>query len=417
VKHIVSVSLFSLVSAFATANSPAPAAAPAATPAPASAPAAASSSASTKVSMRVQLDPFYKNLNQANKNYKTPKLDSFRLKFERDLGQYSSAMVELRLHELENVKKYVINETSKRTTINTDVLKYYQLLFKVPGVDGLELGYVREIESALYGMTDKTKGSNVAQAVAFTGHMNRIEGYRAVYDTGWSDLKVTYHLARLGLLDDASFSDLNDKKSDKEYADTTWYHKVTTDFKIDKTPVQIGVGTQGKWLGVKDESKPSYDLFIHLLAEHKMEDMKFKAGVAHDSYATVKADGSAGKNVATTYLVAGKYDLLPKEFSVLSELNFRTLKAAESSLTDFSSSDKKSVDSATEAAYTLAGQYMVDEKLSFIPSYTYYNSNRSQAWVDNANGDAFGARSTLLGSDNKSAKFEQAIGLRIRYDY
>ncbi|MEN9530175.1 MAG: hypothetical protein RI932_2048, partial [Pseudomonadota bacterium] len=86
-KHIVSVSLFSLVSAFATANSPAPAAAPAATPAPASAPAAASSSASTKVSMRVQLDPFYKNLNQANKNYKTPKLDSFRLKFERDLGQ------------------------------------------------------------------------------------------------------------------------------------------------------------------------------------------------------------------------------------------------------------------------------------------------------------------------------------------
>jgi len=435
VKHIVSVSAFSLFSSVALASTTTaaaaatPSVAQAAAPAPAveaaAAPVATTSSASTKVSMRVQLDPFYKNLNQANKNFKTPKLVTFRLKLERNLGQNSSAMADLRLHELENTKKYGINETSNRTTINTDVLKYYSLLFKVPGVDGLELGYVREIEPALAGLTDKTKASNVAQAIAFTGHMNRIEGYRAAYKTGWNDLKVTYHLARLGSLDDATFSDLNDKNSAKDYADTTWYHKVTSDFKIDETPVQVGVGTQGKWLGIKDQSKPKYDLFIHLLAEHKMDDMKFKAGIAHDSYAVAKKDDSAGQNVATTYLVAGEYKIVKNEFSVLSELNFRTLKAAESSVTDFSSSEKNKVDSATEAAYTLAGQYKVDEKLSIIPSYTYYNSNRSQAWVDNANGAAFGTkkgdklvpREELLGSDNKSAKFEQALGLRIRYDY
>jgi hypothetical protein len=426
VKLIVSVSAFSLVSSLATAAT-APAAAPAAattvassaTPAatPAAAPAAAASSASTTVKMRVQLDPFYKNLNQANKNYKTPRLDSLRLMIERDLGQYSKADVELRLHELENSKKYGVDTANGKTFINTDVIKYYHLLFKVPGVDGLELGYVREIEPGLYGMTDRVKGSNVVQSVSFTGHLNRIEGYRAAYNTDWNDLKLTYHLARLGSLDDASFADLNNKKSSKEYADTTWYHKLTSDFAIDKTNVQLGLGTQGKWLGIKDQSKPKYDLFIHLLAEHKIDDVKLKAGVAHDSYAVANAEDKADKNVATTYLVAAKYDLLPKEFALIGELNFRTLKAAEKVFTDFDTTDNKAVDSASETAFTLAGQYMLDDKLSFIPSYSYYNSSTSRQWVDRSKDNVFGEGSKLLGSDNKATKYEQALALRVRYDY
>lgn len=407
----VSVSVLSLVSSLALAET-APAAAPAAAAPVAAAPAAAAPAAAapaTKVSMRVQLDPFYKNFNDSSKTNKNPKLDTFRLLFERDLGQNTKADVELRLNELENSKTTASSDG--KLVINTDVIKYYHLLFKIPGVDGLELGFVREIEPGLYGFTDKIKGSNVTESVAFTGHLSRVNGYRAAYNTGWNDLKLTYHLARNPHFDN--------KTSAKQPAGTTWYHKLTSDLKVAGTPVQLGLGSQGKFLALKTGSKLKYDSFLHVLAEHKMDDMKIKAGIAYDTYATVKkTDSTAATNVATTYLVGTKYDLLPKEFSILAELNYRTLKSANSDRTDFSSSEKKFVDSANETAFTLAGQYMLDDKLSFIPSYSYYLSNRSQAWVDNSSGAAFESDRTILkGSDGKAAKNEQALGLRVRYDY
>lgn len=394
----LSVSVLSLVSSLALAETP-PAAAAAA--APAAAPA-------TKVSMRVQIDPFYKNLNDSSKTYKNPKLDALRLMIERDLGQNAKADIELRLNELENNKATA--STDGKLLINTDIIKYYHLLFKVPGVDGLELGYVREIEPGLYGFTDKIKGSNVTESVAFTGHLSRVNGYRAAYNTGWNDLKLTYHLARNPHFDN--------KTSAKQPTGTTWYHKLTSDLKVADTPVQLGLGSQGKFLALNTGSKLKYDSFVHALAEHKMDDMKIKAGVAYDTYATVKkTDSTAATNVATTYLVGTKYDLLPKEFSVLAELNFRTLKSANSDRTDWSSPEKKLVDSASETAFTLAGQYMLDDKLSFIPSYSYYRSNRSQVWADNSSGAAFETNAVLKGSDGKAVNHEQALGLRVRYDY
>ena len=408
----VSVSVLSLVSSLAFAET-APAAAPAtaapATAAPATAaPAAAAPAAAapaTKVSMRVQLDPFYKNFNDSSKTNKNPKLDAFRLMFERDLGQNTKADVELRLNELENSK------SDGKLVINTDVIKYYHLLFKVPGVDGLELGFVREIEPGLYGFTDKIKGSNVTESVAFTGHLSRVNGYRAAYNTGWSDLKLTYHLARNPHFD-------NDTSA-KQPAGTTWYHKLTSDFKVEGTPVQLGLGSQGKFLALNTGSKLKYDSFVHVLAEHKMDDMKIKAGVAYDTYATVKkTDSTAATNVATTYLLGTKYELLPKEFSVLAEFNYRTLKAANSDLTNYSVSKTTKSGSSKETAFTLAGQYMLDDKLSFIPSYSYYRSDLSLLWADNATGGAFDSgRKELKGSNGKSAQFQQALGLRVRYDY
>ena len=408
-KLLVSLTSLSLVSSFALANT-----SPAVVAQPTLQPAAQNG---TKASMRVQIDPFYKNLNNANKNYKTPKLDTLRIMFERNLGQYSKADVELRLNELENSKKYSLTSDSKRAIVNSDVVKYYHLLFTLPGVDGLELGFVREMESALYGYTDKVRGSNVTESVAFTGHMNRIDGYRALYDTGWNDLKLTYHLARNSILND-------DSLSTKPADNSTWYHKLTSDLKIDKTTLQAGFGAQGHWQEINSDSSPksemNYDTFVHLVAEQKIDDLKLKTGVAQDSYSTVKnSDQSAAQNIATTFIIGAKYDF-EKDLSLLSEFNYRNLKSANADRTDYSSSDKPKVDSAKELSFTLAGQYKLDDKLSFVPSYSYYHSNRSQAYVDNSNGAAFSKetdRTMLKGSDGKAAQNEQALGLRIRYDY
>ena len=174
-KHIVSVSLLSLVSSLAMAES-APEAA--ATPAPAVEPAAApaASQDTTKVSLRVQLDPFYKDLNNANNNYKTPKLDTLRVMFDRKLGTNGQVDAEFRLNELEKAP-------APNGNFNTNLMKYYHALFNVPGVDGLELGYVREYDPALYGLTEKAKSSTVAGSVSLTGHMNRIEGYQERKET------------------------------------------------------------------------------------------------------------------------------------------------------------------------------------------------------------------------------------------
>jgi hypothetical protein len=63
--------------------------------------------------------------------------------------------------------------------------------------------------------------------------------------------------------------------------------------------------------------------------------------------------------------------------------------------------------------FTLAGQYMLDSKLSILPSYQYWNS-------DIANGPSIAQKRTfskLTGSDDKASKTHQALGLRIRYDY
>ena len=111
-------------------------------------------------------------------------------------------------------------------------------------------------------------------------------------------------------------------------------------------------------------------------------------------------------------MLGTKYELLPKEFSVLAEFNYRTLKAANSDLTNYSVSKTTKSGSSKETAFTLAGQYMLDDKLSFIPSYSYYRSDLSLLWADNATGGAFDSgRKELKGSNGKSAQFQQALGL------
>jgi len=410
VKHIVSVSLFSLVSSLAMAES-APEAA--ATPAPAAEPAAAAPTAeptataatedTTKVSMRVQLDPFYKDLNNANNNYKTPKLDTLRVMFDRKLGSNGKVDAEFRLNELEKAPATGIS-------VNSNVLKYYHILFNVPAVDGLEVGYVREYDPALYGLTDKNKSSNLATGFALTGHMSRIEGYRAHYKLN-DEMKTsfTYHLARQSELNDGNFT----TKPNKAVKGSTWYHKLTADTKVGDTKVQLGYGMQGRFLADGEKTSRKNDSFIHLQAKHSMDDLELKGGVAYDTYAVPKGTGT-GNDVVTTALVAAKYDLMPKEFAVIGEFDLQMLKKADKSLTDFSNEDAaKSTDKATTMVFTLAGQYMLDSKLSVLPSYQYWNS-------DIANGPKIATERTsskLTGSDDKASKTHQALGLRIRYDY
>jgi len=406
VKHIVSVSLLSLVSSLAMAES-APEAA--ATPAPAAEPAAAAPAAeptataatedTTKVSMRVQLDPFYKDLNNANNNYKTPKLDTLRVMFDRKLGSNGKVDAEFRLNELEKAPATGIS-------VNSNVLKYYHILFNVPAVDGLEVGYVREYDPALYGLTEKAKSSNLATGLSLTGHMNRIEGYRAKYELH-DDMHTTftYHLARNNEFSDGT---LGTKQTDR-----TWYHKLTADTKVGDTKVQLGYGMQGRFLADGEKTSRKNDSFIHLQAKHSMDDLELKGGVAYDTYAVPKGTGT-GNDVVTTALVAAKYDLMPKEFAVIGEFDLQMLKKADKSLTDFSNEDAaKSTDKATTMVFTLAGQYMLDSKLSVLPSYQYWNS-------DIANGPKIATERTsskLTGSDDKASKTHQALGLRIRYDY
>jgi hypothetical protein len=389
VKHIVSVSLLSLVSSLAMAES-APEAA--ATPAPEAA-APVASEDTTKVSMRVQLDPFYKDLNNANKNYKTPKLDTLRVMFDRKLGSNGKVDAEFRLNELEKAPATGIS-------VNSNVLKYYHILFNVPGVDGLEVGYVREYDPALYGLTEKAKSSNLATGLSLTGHMNRIEGYRAKYELhDEMHTTLTYHLARNDELSDTT---LGTKQTDR-----TWYHKLTADTKVGDTKVQLGYGMQGKFLQDGEKTSRKNDSFIHLQAKHKMDDLELKGGVAYDTYAVTKGTGT-GNDVVTTALVAAKYDLMPKEFAVIGEFDLQMLKAADKTVTDFSSDENsKATDKASTMVFTLAGQYMLDSKLSVLPSYQYWNSDVANDKDDKA----------LKGSDGKASKTHQALGLRIRYDY
>lgn len=415
-KLIVSVSAFALVSSFASANTtPAtPEATPVASPAatPAATPAAVtakSSDTATKVEMRVHLDPFYKNLNDAAKNYKIPKLDSLRLKFDRNFGKSAKAFIEFRLHELEKLKN------DGKGTVNTDVVKYFNFLFNVPEVDGLEAGYVRELESGLIGYTDRIKATNVTESTAFTGHLGRVEGYRLSYkmnDSGKG--KMTYHLARN--------QDQNETTLGTKPKESTWYHKFTANEEVAGVALEFGYGMQGKWLALTDSAKLKYDLFYHLLAEYKVaEDLKIKAGLSQDSYATAKtvdSKKSAGENSALTALVAAKYDLLPKELTLLAEVGVRSLKLANKDFNDYTTVVKTAVDNATETSMVLAGQYFVDEKVSLTPSYTYYSSNRAQIIDTNNTGKSMKDRGMLVsGAERKATKSEQSLGLRLRYDY
>lgn len=408
-KHLVSATALSLVSSFALADS-APTAAPA---------ASAKTDSSVKVGMRVHVDPFYKNINDAAKNYKVPKVESLRLMFEREFGQYSKADVEVRLHEFESretSKKdgyYTTTNDDGKALVNTGTLKYFHFLFKVPGVDGLELGYVREMEPALYGYTDKPKSTNVAESPSFTGHMGRLEGYRAVYKLDDTS-KVTYHVARN--------QDQNEYTLGTKPSNTTWYHKLTANDQFANHSVEAGWGLQGKWLALSDSSKLKYDNFFHIVAETKLDGVKLKYGFAQDSYSVTKlnSDGKleAAANTSTTALVGAKYELLPKEFTLIGEIGYRQLKLASNGFKDYLDDNKTLVDSSAETSFVLAGQYQLDEKLSFIPSYNYYQSQRAQANASNTTGSALGDRSGLVsGADRKAAKFEQALGLRIRYDY
>lgn len=404
-KSLIGLSAFSLVSSLALADST-PAAAP-----------AAKADTSTKVGMRAHLDPFYKNINDAAKNYKIPKLESFRLMFEREFGKYSKADIEVRLHEFEsreNSQKkpwYVTNNEDNKSIVNTGTLKYFHLLFKVPQVDGLELGYVREMEPGLYGYTDKP--NSVVESPSFTGHMGRVEGYRAQYAID-DKSKVTYHVARN--------PDQNEYTLGQKPSNTTWYHKLSSNVAIDDaTKVELGVGVQGKWLSLSDSSKIKYDNFIHVVAESKVDDLKLKYGIAYDAYATTKlSDGNlvAANKIATTALVGAKYDLLPKELTLIGEVGWRSLKLPSDGFKDFTAENSPLVSSASEASLVLAGQYFLDEKLSFIPSYNFFNSNRAQANTGNTTGDALADRKILVsGADRKAAKSEHAFGMRIRYDY
>lgn len=404
-KHIVSASVFTVLSSMALANP-----APAATTAPkAESVVEKKSDSGVKFGMRIHLDPFYKNLNDAAKNYKTPKLDSFRLMAEREFGKYSKADVEIRLHELEKLKT-----VDGKQAVNTDTLKYFHILFNVPFVEELELGYVRELEPALFGYTDKIKSTNITESPSFTGHMGRVEGYRLVYKTDEKGKeKVTYHVARNPHLDETT---LGTKPSN-----TTWYHKLTTNTQIEDTAIEFGLGVQGKWLQLSDSAKLKYDSFYHLVAEHKMDDMKIKVGIAADSYAVVKENNGqkeADDNSAITSLVGVKYDLLPKELTLISELGYRKLALASDGFTNYSDANKSLTNSSAEVSFVLAGQYFLDDKLSFVPSYSYYMSTRSQENTSNNTGKALDDRDALeKGGDRNPAKNEQALGLRIRYDY
>lgn len=408
-KHIFAMTAFSFVSSLALANTPA------AAPATAEAPAAKVDSA-TKVGMRVHLDPFYKNLNDSAKNYKTPKVDSLRLMFERQFGKYSKADVEVRLHELESRKEpwYTGKNNNNETLVNTNTLKYFHFLFDVPMVEGLELGYVREMEPALYGYTDRIKSTIVAESPSFTGHMGRLEGFRAAYELDPKS-KLTYHLSRN--------ADQTDYTLGSKPSETTWYHKLTANSKIDDTALELGLGVQGQWLDLGDSSKLKNDYFVHALAKHALKDLglEIKGGVAYDSYAVEKLNEAkleAAANTATTVLVGTKYDLLPKEFVLIGEVGVRQLKLASKKFIDFSSDTKPVVDSSTETSFVLAGQYFIDEKLSLTPSYSYFNSSRAHAYVNNNAGSALADRKVLVkGADRKASKDEQSLGLRVRYDY
>ena len=103
---------------------------------------------------------------------------------------------------------------------------------------------------------------------------------------------------------------------------------------------------------------------------------------------------------------------------LIAELDYRSLKSAKET-TNFSETPNGKTDSTNEVAFTLAGQYMLDDKLSLIPAYGYYNSPRSQANTANGNGEAVLKDRTQLvsGAERKPAKYEQSIGVRIRYDY
>ncbi|MEN9809096.1 MAG: hypothetical protein RLZZ488_663 [Pseudomonadota bacterium] len=432
-KALLSVSAFSLISSYAfasTAAAPAAAAPAAATPAAATQAAAAATGSSygstdgkkdsgTKINMRIHLDPFYKNINDAAKNFKIPKVDSFRLFVERKFGEYSRADVEIRLSEFErrdNGKKkvwYVDSNDEGKSLVNTDTLKYFHFLFDVPAVEGLELGYVRELESGLFGYTDRIKSTTVVESPSFTGHMSRVEGFRGNYKIDDKN-KVTYHVARN--------PDLNEYTLGTKPKETTWYHKLTGTSKIEDTTLEAGFGLQGQWLELSD--KPSYELdtFYHVVAEHKVDDLKIKFGIANDVYAVAKlnSDGKleADNNKALTVLTGVKYDLLPKEVTLIGEIGYRDLKLASKGLVNYSDTNLPKVDSAREASFVLAGQIFLDEKLSFIPSYNYYYSNRSHANTKNTTGEVFADRKKLeKGSDRKASKTEQALGLRIRYDY
>jgi hypothetical protein len=369
--------------------------------------------------MRIHLDPFYKNINDAAKNFKIPKVDSFRLFVERKFGEYSRADVEIRLNEFEsrdNGKKkvwYADSNDEGKALVNTGTLKYFHFLFDVPAVEGLELGYVRELEPGLFGYTDRIKSTNVVESPSFTGHMSRVEGFRGNYKIDDKN-KVTYHVARN--------PDQNEYTLGTKPKDTTWYHKLTGVSKIEDTTLEAGFGLQGQWLPLTDKASYKMDTFYHVVAEHKVDDLKIKFGIASDTYAVAKLNNEgkleADDNQALTVLTGVKYDLLPKELTLIGEVGYRDLKMANDGLTNYSDSKLPKANSAREASFVLAGQFFLDEKLSFIPSYNYYYSNRSQANSKNTTGEVFADRKKLeTGSDRKASKTEQALGLRIRYDY
>jgi hypothetical protein len=246
--------------------------------------------------------------------------------------------------------------------------------------------------------------------------MGRVEGYRLSYQTDDKGKeKITYHLARN--------QDQNEKTLGTKPSDTTWYHKLTANEEIAGIALEFGYGMQGKWLALSDSAKLKYDMFYHLVAEYKVNDeLKIKGGVAEDSYATTKKNTegktTADENSALTLLVAAKYDLLPKEFTLLGEVGVRSLSLAEKGFDDHTTVVKTAVDSSTETSLVLAGQYFIDEKMSITPSYTYYSSSRAQAFDTNNTAKALKDRGALVtGAQRKASKTEQAFGLRLRYDY
>lgn len=375
---------------------------------------------STRVSLRINLDPFYKNLNDAAKNFKTPKVESLRLGFDRNFGKYSKADVGIFLHDLEsqeNMRKdvwYNSKTTDGKVIVNTGTIRYFHFLFEVPAVSGLQVGYVRELEPGLYGYTDRAISSTTAEAPSFTGHLGRVEGYRIAYKLDPIH-KLTYHAARN--------PDQNEYSLGTKPSDTTWYHKLTYNTALGDTAIETGLGLQGKWMNQTDSSKLKYDNFLHIVVEHKMPDVKIKTGLAYDNYSVLKtnADNSLEASVAsaTTLLAATTYNLFPNTLSLIGEIGMRMLKLPSDKFIDFTKEDKPSVNSSNEATVVLGGMYHVDEKLSLVPSYNFYWSNRAQANAGNMTGNALLTERRILesGAERKAATSEHALAFRVRYDY
>ena len=390
---------------------------------------------SVKVGLRVHVDPFVKNFNDSALNLKQPKLVSLGVKVERDFGEHSQADVDFRISELDAGAKTnsMTNDKGNITSTTTfqNALRSFHLVYRTP-IEGLSVGYVRELESANFGYTDRiyngifAGSGGSATGSGFSGHLGRPEGVKLIWSNKeLSNLKVTYLIAR----DQNAFSASGVFKPSPK--DRNWYQKVTTSSSIADTNLEAGFGIQGVWLPVttgavtKYENKP--DLFVHATAEFTgVESLKVKAGLGWDSYATVQLqdnkDTKTAANTVTTLLLSSRYDVF-KELGIIGELDYRMTKWANKLQVDYSKeskvADNKDVtNKSNDAQFILGAQYFLDSKLSVMPNYALYLSkNRTQNADTSSAAGLAPSKALVAGNERKTTGSESTLGLRIRYDY